>query len=67
MQFSIGAGTERRAYTAQEIGILQDIGWNAQAVPEPGSLALLSLVVVGAVGYRWRRLGKKDPFAENAA
>ncbi len=56
MQPSIGPGVTRRQYTAPEIGILADLGWTT-AVPEPGSLAIWSLLVL--VGVRFGRRRRK--------
>ena len=57
MQSSIGLGVQRRAYTAQELGILQDIGWTMQSssVPEPSSLALILIAGTVIGGARWRK------------
>lgn len=55
MQFSIGPGTERRAYTPQEIGILQDIGWQIAAIPEPSAFLFGALVVSGVLGVNYGR------------
>ncbi|RMF40433.1 MAG: PEP-CTERM sorting domain-containing protein, partial [Planctomycetota bacterium] len=44
MNFSIAPGVKRRTYSAQELGILEDIGYTlagVSAVPEPSSLVLL--------------------------
>lgn len=52
MNFSIGAGETRRMYSAVELGILADLGWNVTAaiVPTPSAagagLVLLGLLVI---------------------
>ncbi len=52
MQFSIGPGVQRRAYSAAEIGILADIGWTV--IPEPSSLGLM-IVGLTLISLRRRR------------
>lgn len=57
MQFSIAPGVTRREFTAQELGILADLGYNIitpAAVPEPSSYVLLTLVGL-AYGLKRRR------------
>lgn len=57
MQFSIPWETERRSFTAQELGILQDLGWTLQATsaPEPSGLALILIGGTFIGGTRWRQ------------
>lgn len=58
MQFSIGAGIERRMYTDQELGILQDIGWQIAAIPEPSAFLFGGLVCsLFGITYSRKRIG----------
>ncbi len=45
---SIAPGVEKRTYSAQDLGILQDVGWTVapELVPEPSGTALLALGAV---------------------
>lgn len=54
MTHSLESGVEKRAFTAIDLGILQDIGWslNATAVPEPGSFIGIALVCVAGFARR---------------
>ncbi len=57
MQFSIAPGVTRRQFTAQELGILADLGYSVitpASVPEPSSYVLLTLVGL-AYGLKRRR------------
>lgn len=65
MQYSVGKGIKRRAFTAQEVGILRDIGWTIAAssnpIPEPMSAVVWSvLAVAGLVVHRRRRRAEVD-------
>jgi hypothetical protein len=56
MQFSIGPGRSRRQYSAIDLGILKDIGYsNISAVPEPSSIAFVSLIVLVGTTKRFRK------------
>ncbi len=61
MQYSVASGVKRRAYTAQEIGILDDLGWtifaSSNPVPEPLSFVVWAgLAAFGVAIGRRRRL-----------
>lgn len=63
MNYSIAPGVEKRAWTAVDAGILQDIGWQlTSSVPEPSGLVLLGIsCLVGfgrscVVGRRQRQV-----------
>jgi hypothetical protein len=63
MNFSVGKGVSKRVYTDIDRGVLADIGWNtAAAVPEPSSIALLTIgVVVFGISRRRRRDAADSP------
>lgn len=57
MQFSIAPGVTQREFTAQELGILADLGYSVitpASAPEPSSYVLLTLVGL-AYGLKRRR------------
>lgn len=67
MQYSIGTGVMRRQFTAQELGILADLGYNVVApasVPEPSSYVLLSLV---GLAYGLKRRHRREPAERDLA
>lgn len=54
MSPAVAAGVQKRAYTALDLAVLQDIGWTVSAVPEPSSV--MALLLAGSVGlYRKRK------------
>ncbi|MFK8111691.1 MAG: PEP-CTERM sorting domain-containing protein [Rubripirellula sp.] len=59
MSPAVAMGVEKRAYTALDLGVLQDIGWTVSAVPEPSSFLALAIVGAGAA-YRKRRKSAKQ-------
>jgi len=56
MTAAVASGIEKKTYSAIDLGILQDIGWNinAFAVPEPGSMTLFAMGV-STLLFRRRR------------
>lgn len=59
MNFSVAPGTTQRTFTAVDLGVLADIGWNLQsqtsAVPEPNSgIAMAIFGVIAFAGTRFR-------------
>lgn len=51
---SLSVGEVHHAPSLVDLGMLQDLGWDIQAVPEPSSFALTGLIVA-ATGYYRRR------------
>lgn len=58
MNFAIGPGDMRRAYSAIEVAILQDIGWDVCVIPEPGSFLLLATGSAMLCAYTRRKRTK---------
>jgi hypothetical protein len=58
MTHAVAPGVDKKAYSAIDLGILQDIGWtvnSSAAVPEPSTFALLGIGAIGMIGYRRRK------------
>ncbi len=56
MSYSIGSGQSVQNLSAVEMGMLQDLGWTTVVVPEPGSLFILGL---GLLGLIFQTCGRK--------
>ncbi len=54
MDPNITVGT-RKTLTALDVAVLQDLGWNVSAVPEPSSMLLLAMGGCTFIGVRRRR------------
>ena len=69
MQYAIGPGTQRRTYTAPELGILNDIGYTLSSqdtIPEPTTLAIWLLAIAAVPSVRqWRRRRRERKEADS--
>lgn len=65
MNPSVAPGVTKRVYSSQDLGVLADIGWTLNAVPEPGTMAIWTVLGTAAVLVRRRR--RKAQQAADAA